>query len=161
MTQCMDCLPGYIMNVVTLRCDMNLNCGSNCTSCESGYPNNCVTCPSGYYVSSKVCLPCLAICMTCSSGTDCLLCHFGYYYTNNTCLACPNRTYYLDTLKDCINCSSYCNACTVLGCDSCDPLFSISEYNHRCIDTCGDGYIVTLPCDATIGIANDGCTDTC
>jgi hypothetical protein len=26
---------------------------------------------------------------------------------------------------------------------------------------CGDGYIVNLPCDTSIGIPNDGCFDNC
>lgn len=146
---------------IDFKCGMNLNCSSNCTSCEDGFPSNCITCPDGSYADNKVCLPCLDICLTCSSSTNCILCHRNYYYVSNTCLVCPNMTYYLDTLKDCINCSAYCNTCSVLGCDNCDLLFVISIYDHKCVDLCGDGYIVTLPCDAAIGIANDGCSDTC
>ena len=30
-----------------------------------------------------------------------------------------------------------------------------------CRDICGDGFVLNLPCDNTIGVAHDGCLDDC
>lgn len=49
------------------------------------------------------------------------------------------------------------------GCETCQPLFELQMVAgiHLCMDICGDGFAMNVPCDLGIGIKNDGCTDEC
>lgn len=111
-------------------------------------PNSCATCSS-----SK-------LCPACSTMVYCLTCPDGAYLSGSACFPCPVGTYYHRTTYSCLPCPTYCTACTVTGCTACESaLFALSPLG-RCEEVCGDGYVVTLPCDGGFKL-NDGCTNDC
>jgi cysteine-rich repeat protein len=112
-------------------------------------------------------MPCPSHCLTCtydnsSSSVLCLSCPTDLYLNSSQCLPCPNGTYYLSAILNCANCSTYCKTCDIVSCITCESdLFSVSHLTGKCEDLCGDGFVVTLPCDGGKGIANDGCAEDC
>jgi len=88
-----------------------------------------------------------------------------YKNTNGSCQLCPPQQYYHPLNFTCYPCPVNCLTCFYIsGCQSCDPFFILSSKNNApniCVDICGDGFVMTLPCDSATNILNDGCTNEC
>lgn len=73
----------------------------------------------------------------------------------SVCQNCPAKQYSNPYQSICLNCPTHCDSCSFSkGCLTCDPLFSVQQrYGQNiCVDICGDGYVMDLPCDQIIGI---------
>jgi len=103
-----SCPTGNYSDSTTSQC---LSCNSACASCVGSGVNNCLSCKTLYFLSygtnscvsacptgqfanstSNLCLPCNALCTTCSlNSTNCVTCSFvnliiPAYLFNNTCV---------------------------------------------------------------------------
>ena len=109
---CLECLPGYFKNTVTVRCELCWTTLLGCGICSSS--SVCVECIEGYIINStsNLCLSCEELiegCGTCDSTTVCTSCLPGYYLDGNSCSKCT------DAIEGCLICnsSSFCSECEV------------------------------------------------
>lgn len=87
----------------------------------------------------------------CSSNSSvCTACSHGHNYNGTNCLPC--------TISNCADCYADINICN----------FCVTGYELRtetspnfCYEICGDSFNINLECDLPVGVAWDGCSDSC
>lgn len=78
-------------------------------------------CPTSYYPDTNygsgpnTCLPCAAVCLTCTANPDpCQSCNNGSFLYNFTCIStCPTGYIAFTGLNQCLDCSIYCVDLTI------------------------------------------------
>ncbi|ELP93554.1 protein serine/threonine kinase, putative [Entamoeba invadens IP1] len=169
--QCISCYYGSFLNSKNNTCTP---IGKLKDVCRTFFPTGgCAVCQTGYLWQEKSCYICDVKCSSCSRTTStCLSCNYekGYYQKdspsgiecihNSTlknceagdrlgCTKCVDG-YYLDSFRDCIQCTSPCASCTSQNnCISCVPdhvLVSI----HQCV------LYTTIP--RCLTVENNKCT---
>ena len=93
------------------------------------------------YLCQPPCQSCqgdLVTCLTCSSKSS-----FPYLNGTNCLSTCPNG-YFINSNKECQQCSITCQNCTDFGnCISCSNQFPLMIMNQRsCVESCPEGYYV-------------------
>lgn len=162
LTACTACDSGFIVSGG--RC-IAWACSSPCKTC-SPTSTSCLSCIEGYYFDSglSLCQLCDPTCVACTALTTCTKCHPDLLLSGTACVACPPQQYHNIYTFSCQPCSAHCSTCLMSsGCTSCEPFFSLQLIagTSRCIDICGDGFAMDVPCDLGSGIKHDGCTDKC
>jgi proprotein convertase subtilisin/kexin type 5 len=158
-----------------------------CATCLEGYTlylTQCLkSCPNGYYNSTyqstlmtgtlfrgSRCFPCSQICLTCTNSSDiCLSCYTGYILKNNSCVSnCTTaNTYYSQTFRQCLNCSTFCWTCygsLLTNCLSCKPPLYL--FSNTCINNCPLAYYASStyeckPCNSAQCANCQGAADNC
>jgi hypothetical protein len=114
-------------------------CFNGCSSCPSTSPSECLACGSSLYLSdTSECLPCPAVCLTCSSPTTCLSCPYNSLLQDNQCYTLIPRPCQAQVKNTCTVCylgyildqgsckiDSSCNATKT--CATCDKNYYLSS----------------------------------
>lgn len=155
-------------------------CLSPCNLCTAAYV--CIDCIVNYYLNTK-CYPCSSTCQVCTGPTalNCTTCISGYFMSGGVCkkLSC-NSSQYVNSAKGCVSClttyanSATCSSTGIITCNSgyilsnkiCQGCSSVVGYTldsttNLCKDLCGDGIIITDPCDDGNTLNGDGCSSSC
>ena len=111
--------------------------------------------------------PVQSVCFTCDTN------HFHELAVDGKCACLEGHLAerYCTTIPGCISADNGTDGVVCVLCNlelrfkvvngTCECIQYYERANDECVEVCGDGFLISLPCDDGNNINNDGCSSTC